>query len=74
MLAFVNGMYRLTEASGNPGNVMILSDGATDELFSNLGYGDVEKLPRDVRGVLQDVTFPAASSDMEVAVGLAIFR
>ena len=39
MLAFVNGMYRLTENSGQPGNVIVLSDGATDELFSNLGYG-----------------------------------
>src|SRR5262249_1798716 len=36
MLAFVNGMTRLTEASGQPGNVIVLSDGATDELFSNL--------------------------------------
>ncbi len=43
MLAFVNGMYRLTEGSGQPGNVMVLSDGATDELFSNLGYGDVSE-------------------------------
>jgi len=40
MLAFVNGMYRLTQASGIPGNVIILSDGATDELFSNLAYRD----------------------------------
>lgn len=27
-----------------------------------------------IRGVLQDVTFPPASSDMEVAVGLAVYR
>jgi len=40
MLAFVNGMYKLTEGSGQPGNVIILSDGASDELFSNLGFGD----------------------------------
>ncbi len=40
MLAFVNGMYALTEASGHDDNVIILSDGATDEAFSNLGYGD----------------------------------
>ena len=36
MLAFVNGMYQLTEQSGHPGNVIVLSDGATDEIFSNL--------------------------------------
>lgn len=41
MLAFVNGMYALTKASGHPENVMILSEGSTDEGFSNLGYGDV---------------------------------
>ena len=41
MLAFVNGMNKITESSGQPGNVMILSDGATDELFSNLSYSDM---------------------------------
>jgi hypothetical protein len=44
MLAFVNGMYALTKASGNPSNVLVLSDGATDELFSNLGYGDIKEI------------------------------
>jgi putative ABC transport system permease protein len=45
MLAFVNGMYRLTETSGQPGNVIVLADGATDELFSNLGRKDTRGLP-----------------------------
>lgn len=40
MLGFVNGMYRLTEQSGKPENVIVLADGATDENFSNLGYSD----------------------------------
>src|SRR5438045_2016066 len=44
MLAFVNGMYRLTEGSGQPGNVMVMSDGSTDEAFSNLGYRDVSEV------------------------------
>lgn len=48
MLAFVNGMTKLTENSAIPGNVMMLSDGATDELFSNLGYGDVSNIDRIV--------------------------
>jgi putative ABC transport system permease protein len=48
MLAFVNGMNRLTEGSGQPGNVMVLSDGATDELFSTLGYSDTSNLEREV--------------------------
>ena len=52
MLAFVNGMYKLTEGSGQPGNVMVLSEGATDEAFSNLGFsdtGDIELLPEVLR-------------------------
>lgn len=53
MRAFVNGMYKLTEGSGDPANVMVLADGATDELFSNLGYGDVKEVElRD--GVARD--------------------
>ena len=53
MLAFVNGMYRLTEASGHPENVILLSDGATDEVFSNLkpvDLGDVDHQPGIARG------------------------
>lgn len=48
MLAFVKGMQRLTENSGQPGNVIILSEGSTDEGFSNLGFsdvGDIENQP-----------------------------
>jgi ABC-type lipoprotein release transport system permease subunit len=41
MLAFVNGMNRLTQNSGKAYNVMVLSDGATDEAFSSLGFGDI---------------------------------
>jgi hypothetical protein len=53
MLAFVAGMYKLTQGSAQPANVVVLSDGATDEAFSNLGYGDVRQVElRD--GVLRD--------------------
>jgi ABC-type lipoprotein release transport system permease subunit len=44
MLAFVNGMRRLTENSGHPENVVVLSEGATDEAFSNLGFSDTSDL------------------------------
>src|SRR5262245_1249732 len=44
LLAFVNGMYKLTERSGHANNVLVLSDGATDELFSNLGFGDIKEI------------------------------
>jgi putative ABC transport system permease protein len=48
LLAFVNGMTSLTENSGIPGNVFVLSDGSTDEIFSNLGYGDLDNVERAV--------------------------
>ncbi|MGL6072676.1 MAG: ABC transporter permease [Fimbriiglobus sp.] len=48
LLAFVSGMNNLTENTGSPGNVFVLSDGATDELFSNLGYGDLDNVERAV--------------------------
>jgi ABC-type lipoprotein release transport system permease subunit len=44
MLAFVNGMFRLTQASGQSANVLVLSEGATEESVSSLGYGDVTKI------------------------------
>jgi putative ABC transport system permease protein len=68
MLAFVNGMFRLTQGSGQPGNVMILSEGSTDEAFSNLGYsdiGDIELAP----GVLRDdAGRPLASRETYVVI------
>ena len=39
LLAFVNGMYKLNESTGVPGNVLVMSEGSTDELFSNLARG-----------------------------------
>lgn len=51
--AFVNGMYRLTEASGRQGNVMVLSEGSTDEVFSNLGFSDINDIANQP-GVVRD--------------------
>ena len=48
LMAFVVGMNNLTENTGVPSNVFALSDGATDELFSNLGYGDLDNVERAV--------------------------
>jgi hypothetical protein len=49
MLAFLDGMQRLTEGTGQPDNVLVLADGATDEAFSNLGVtdlADIENQPQ----------------------------
>lgn len=53
MLAFVNGMYKVTEGSSQPGNVIVLSDGATDENFSTLGFDDSSDIGLQP-GVLRD--------------------
>src|SRR5262245_60505235 len=44
MSSFVDSVNRLTASSGIPGNVFVLSDGSTDEIFSNLAHGEVGKL------------------------------
>lgn len=44
MLGFVQGIYELASKSGPKGNVIVLRDGATDELFSDLSIND--DLPR----------------------------
>ncbi len=46
LMAFVNGMNNLTQNTGVPANVFVLSDGATDEVFSNLAYGDLNNVER----------------------------
>jgi len=53
MLAFVNGMKNLTDASGQPGNVIVLSNGANDEAFSTIPISDTANLERQP-GVLRD--------------------
>jgi hypothetical protein len=58
-LAYVNGMYRLTEGTGQPANVILLSDGATDELFSSLSYTDTS----DIRNVADGETLKLIDSD-----------
>ncbi len=40
MQAFINGMFKLTQESGHPENVVVLSDGANDESWSTLNFTD----------------------------------
>ena len=73
MLAFVNGMFHLTEQSGQPGNVMLMSEGSTDEAFSNLGRADVGQMEL-VSGVLKDETTgqPLASRETYISCNQAV--
>ncbi|MBI3838248.1 MAG: ABC transporter permease [Planctomycetia bacterium] len=68
MLGFVNGMYQLTDESGQPGNVIVLSDGAVDELVSNLGFSDLNDIDHHP-GVLRDEREqPLASREVYLVV------
>lgn len=71
MLAFVQGMYKLTESSGVAENVLVMSDGSTDELFSNLGYGDIKELELRPE-VVRDNGTPLASWEVYVVVNQPI--
>ncbi|MFN0053574.1 MAG: ABC transporter permease [Planctomycetales bacterium] len=65
MMAFVQGMYSLTEKSGRPDNVVVLSSGAFDEGSSSLApddAGNVERMP----GVVVDNGKPLASKEVFV--------
>jgi ABC-type lipoprotein release transport system permease subunit len=54
MTAFVNGMYELTKGSAVPGNVIVMADGSTDELFSDLGFsGNISALESHKVGGLE---------------------
>jgi hypothetical protein len=53
MHAFAAGITRLSKKSGQPANVICLSDGASDEQYSNLPMGETSDLARQegvVRG------------------------
>jgi putative ABC transport system permease protein len=56
LLAFVNSMNEMTQNTGVPGNVFILSDGSTDEVFSNLKNEEVDNLERVQADELQAVS------------------
>jgi putative ABC transport system permease protein len=72
MLAFVNGMYRLTAGSGHPGNVIVLADGALDELFSSLGYSDISDVERQPGVLHDDRDVPLCSKEVYVVVNQPI--
>jgi hypothetical protein len=46
MHAYATGITRLSKKSGQPANVICLSDGASDELYSNLPLGETSDLAR----------------------------
>src|SRR5262249_4637115 len=68
MLAFVNGMYQLTEKSGQPGNVIVLADGATDETFSTLSFVDASDIEQEPNVLKDSAGVPLCSKEVFVIV------
>ncbi len=73
MLAFVRGFLGMTEGSGHPANVMVLSRGATDELVSTItaqeAHGDIALQP----GILRDEkNRPLVSRELYVVLNQAL--
>ena len=70
MMAFVRGMYSLTESSGQPGNVVILASGSTDEGFSTLAFDDVTFCyPGAESPVLCDISLTARPGQTTAIIG-----
>lgn len=66
MMAFVSGMYALTESSGQPGNVVVLASGSNDESFSTLAFADVNNIERSPGIVKNAEDKPLASKEIYV--------
>lgn len=71
MLAFVNGMYALTLGTGHVENVIILSEGATDEGFSNFGFSDVNEIGNQP-GIMVENGTPLLSRETYLVVNQPI--
>lgn len=55
LLAFANGMNSMSQNTGIPGNVFVIADGSSDEIFSNLSYNgaSVDNVERSLADELQ---------------------
>jgi ABC-type antimicrobial peptide transport system permease subunit len=76
MMAFVNGMDRLTEGSGHADNVVVLAQGSNDETFSSLNFSetsDLERQPGIMTGALPETKGkPLASREVYVIANMPV--
>ena len=68
MMAFINGMVKVTENTGRTDNVVVLGEGSLDELFSNLGYGEIGDVERAPGVALDEKGEPLASRECYMTV------
>lgn len=62
MLAFVQGMYRITQASAVPGNVIVLKEGALDEVQSQVSNPSVEIFPSKMQKAITRMKLPGSKA------------
>jgi hypothetical protein len=82
MHAFATGITRLSQRSGQPANVVCLSDGASDELYSSLPLGESAELARqegvaraaDGRPLCSREVYVFTNQDLPVAGGRSKHR
>jgi hypothetical protein len=72
LLAMVNGMSQLTEDSGHPANVIVMSDGSTDESYSYLGIADSSHIDREPGIARSSQGQPLCSREVYILASMTI--
>ena len=72
LLAMVNGMSQLTEDSGHPANVIVMSDGSTDESYSNLSFADSSDIDHEPGVALSSEGKPLCSREVYILASMMI--
>ena len=71
LMGFINGLKKLTQSSGNPENVIVLSQGATDEGISNLPFENMGDIAQQ-EGVARFNDEPLCSREVYLVLSLPI--
>jgi putative ABC transport system permease protein len=71
LMGFINGLRILTQSSGNPENVIVLSQGATDEGVSNLPFENMADIAQQ-EGVARINDEPLCSREVSLVLSLPI--
>lgn len=71
LMGFINGLKKLTLSSGNPENVIVLSQGATDEGISNLPFESMGDIAQQ-DGVVRFNDEPLCSREVYLVLSLPV--
>jgi ABC-type antimicrobial peptide transport system permease subunit len=72
LLAMANGMSHLTDESGHPANVIVMSDGATDESYSYLSFEDIGNIDHEPGIAFTSGGKPLCSREVYILASMAI--